>query len=102
MFAVVTAPWLSHVCAVDASGQGEGVACQQVSSPVATELSAGAGLVPAPVTSATTRVIGGRWRKVLSSAWRDHREHINVLDVQRLLLYDGRFGCLEHHIVLVL
>ena len=41
MFAVVTAPWLSHVCAVDASGQGEGVACQQVSSPVATELSAG-------------------------------------------------------------
>ena len=85
MFAVITAPWLSHVCAVDASGQGEGVACQQVSSPVATELSAGAGLVPAPVTSATTRVIGGRWRKVLSSAWRDHREHINVLECRAAL-----------------
>jgi hypothetical protein len=85
MFAVITAPWLPHVCAVDSSGLGLGVACQRVRPVDAATVSAGAGLVPAPTPPATSRMIAGPWHRVTSSAWRDHREHINVLECRAAL-----------------
>lgn len=85
MFTNITAGWLSHVAAVDASMVGQGMTSQRISSDDAKVLSGTAGCVTTTDVPVRNTIINGNWRKCVSYGWRHGGEHINVLEARALL-----------------
>jgi len=86
MYASLTAPWLSNLCAVDASMVGEGVAAATISQPISAAVAAHAGSVVSPIPAVTERVIhDSNWKPIISHPWERTHEHINVLECRAAL-----------------